>query len=144
MSRTGYAILYANCPIIWSSKLQSEITLSTTEAEYVALSQSLRDTLPLIQLLRELRETISFEDKIPTVHCTVHEDNRGYIDLVESPRMRPRTKNIAIKYHHFQTHARDKTLAVEYVDTKNQMADIFTKAIGDGQFEHLREMLMGW
>ena len=38
MSRTGYVILYANCPIIWSSKLQTEIALSTTESEYIALS----------------------------------------------------------------------------------------------------------
>ena len=40
MSRTGYVIFYANCPIIWSSKLQIEIALSTTESEYIALSQS--------------------------------------------------------------------------------------------------------
>ena len=56
MSRTGYTIYYANCPVIWSSKLQTEIALSTTEAEYIALSQSLRDVLPLISLLRELKQ----------------------------------------------------------------------------------------
>ena len=40
MSRTGYIILYAGCPIIWCSKLQTEIPLSTTESEYIALSHS--------------------------------------------------------------------------------------------------------
>ena len=48
MSRTGYMILYAGCPIIWCSKLQTEIALSTTESEYIALSNSLRDVIPLL------------------------------------------------------------------------------------------------
>ena len=54
MSRTGYVIRYANCPIVWASKLQTEIALSTTEAEYVALSQAMRDAVPITQLLDEL------------------------------------------------------------------------------------------
>jgi hypothetical protein len=43
MSHTGYVIMYANCPIFWASKLQTEIALSTAEAEYIALSQALRE-----------------------------------------------------------------------------------------------------
>ena len=118
MSRTGYVIQYANCPIIWSSKLQSEIALSTTEAEYIAFSQCLRDVIPLIDFLKELGKTIPFLDEAPVLHCTVHEDNRGCIDLVETPKMRPRTKHIALKYHHFRNHVRNKVVSVEYVETK--------------------------
>jgi hypothetical protein len=44
-SRSGYVITYASCPILWSSKLQTEIALSTTEAEYLTLSQSLQDLI---------------------------------------------------------------------------------------------------
>ena len=58
MSRTGYVILYGNCPVIWCSKLQTEIALSTTEAEYIAFSQCIRDIIPLIELLKELRKII--------------------------------------------------------------------------------------
>ena len=47
MSRTGFVIMYAGCPILWSSKLQSKISLSTTEAEYIALSQAVREVIPL-------------------------------------------------------------------------------------------------
>ena len=112
MSRTGYLILFANCPIIWSSKLQTEIALSTTEAEYIALSQSLRDVIPLITLLRELRRTAPHDTTKPIVNCTVHEENQGCIDLVDSPRMRPRTKHIALKYHHFRKHVKDGTVSV--------------------------------
>ena len=53
-SRTGYVITYASCPITWASKLQGCISLSTTESEYVALSQSLREAIPLMNLLKEL------------------------------------------------------------------------------------------
>lgn len=47
--RTGYIMLYANCPVIWYSRLQIEIDLSTTESEYIALSQSLREVIPLME-----------------------------------------------------------------------------------------------
>ena len=124
MSRTGYVIMYAICPIISASKLQTEITLSTTESEYVALSQSLRDVIPLLALLEELKGTIPREDAIPKVHCTIFEDNKGCIDLVKAPRMRPRTKHIALKYHHFRAHI-GKTISINYIDTKDQIADIF-------------------
>ena len=144
MSRTGYVVLYANCPIIWCSKLQTEIALSTTESEYIALSQSLRDVIPLIGLLRELQIVLSFATTQPTVHCTIFEDNKGCIDLVNAPRMRPRTKHIALKYHHFRSFVADKTITIQYVETSLQLADIFTKALGDTQFYKLRLLLMGW
>ena len=51
MSRAGYIIRYAGCPIVWCSKLQTEIDLSTSEAEYIALSQALRTVIPLMTLV---------------------------------------------------------------------------------------------
>eukprot|EP00957_Ditylum_brightwellii_P207487 15353199-Ditylum_brightwellii.AAC.1 len=64
-SRTGFIVKYANCPIIWTSKLQIEITLSSTESEYVALSHVLREVLPLIGLIEETKTSIrvSKDDK---------------------------------------------------------------------------------
>ncbi len=47
LSRTGYVITYNGCPVQWGSKLQSEIVLSTTEAEYIALSMAARELIPL-------------------------------------------------------------------------------------------------
>ena len=51
LSQTGYVIMYANCPIYWVSRLQTEIALSTAEAKYIALLQALCDVIPLITLL---------------------------------------------------------------------------------------------
>jgi hypothetical protein len=144
MSRTGYLIRYGNCPIIWCSKLQSEIALSTTESEYIALSQSLRDALPLVELLKELQVVIPKVENSPMVHCSVFEDNKGCIDLVKTPRMRPRTKHIALKYHHFREQVKKKLVTVHYIDTKEQVADIFTKALPDSQFLYLRKLLTGY
>ena len=102
MSRTGYVIMYANFTIIWCSKLQTEILLSTRESEYVVLSQSLRDVKPLIGVLKV----------VTIVHCTIFEENRGCIDLVETPKIRLGPKCIAIKDHHFRSHVRDKTISI--------------------------------
>ena len=144
LSRTGYLIKYGNCPIIWCSKLQSEIALSTTESEYIALSQSLRDALPLVELLKELQVVIPRVENSPIIHCSVFEDNMGCIDLVKTPRMRPRTKHIALKYHHFREYVKKKTVTVHHIDTKEQVADIFTKALPDSQFLYLRKLLTGF
>ena len=123
---------------------QTKTSLSTTKAEYSLLFQALCDVLSLIHLLRELSITIAFEDKIQTAHYAVHENNLDYTDLVETPRKHPRTKHIALKYHHLQTHTKKKSVSVEYINTKEQVADIFTKAFGDFQFSHLMGKLIGW
>ena len=134
MSRTGYVIFYANCPVIWSSKLQMEIALFATEVEYIGVSQSLHDVIHLIGPLRELRQSISFEPTTLVVHYTTNEDNKECIDLVETPRMRPQTKHIASKYHHFCKHVKNETISIVYIETTRQIADIFTKPPGDSQF----------
>ena len=57
---------------------------------------------------------------------------------------RPRTKHIAIKYHHFREHVKNKTITVLGINTKEQIADIFTKPLEKASFEYLRFKLMGW
>ena len=55
-SRSGWVVLYANCPIIWASKLQTQVALSTTEAKYIAMSMALRDVIPIMSLVQEMRD----------------------------------------------------------------------------------------
>ena len=54
-SRSGYVIIYVGCPIIWESKMQTLVSLSTTEAEYIALSYSLREVISVLNLLNKLK-----------------------------------------------------------------------------------------
>jgi len=146
LSRSGYVIKYASYPIAWSSKLQSEIALSTTEAEYISLSTSLRDLIPLQYIYDELNEVefIERDTRISKTYSTVYEDNRGALELAREPKFRPRTKHIATKYHHFRNAVAKGKIKILPIDTKNQQADIFTKPLLKPQFEKLRKLIMGW
>jgi hypothetical protein len=143
-SRTGYVITFANCPVLWVSKLQTEIALSTTEAEYIALSQAMRDLIPMRNLLVELASITKLQFGSTITHSTIFEDNKGCVELVNAPKMRPRTKHIAIKYHHFRSHVSRGDIKIQWIDTKSQLADIFTKPLAGLQFTTLRFALLGW
>lgn len=128
-SRTVYLILYANCPVVWCSKLQTEITHSATEAEYVALSQSLKAVTALMHSIRELKQpNFKLNDSIPTVQCTVFEDNAGAIEMDRLPKMRPRTKHLNAKYHHFRESVANGLIMILYIPTKKQLEYLLTNA----------------
>ena len=142
-SRTGYVITYAGCPIAWASKLQTVIALSSCEAEYISLSDSLRDTIPLMDLINEFKQhgfqVISSQ---PRVRCRAYEDNSGALELARLPKLRPRTKHINIKYHHFREHVRNGLIQIYPITTRDQIADIFTKPLSQNQFLKLRKVLL--
>ena len=71
LSRTGFVIMFAGCPITWSSKLQTEIALSTTESEYIALSTSMREVIPFLNLMEEISGLFGIKREKPTFKCTV-------------------------------------------------------------------------
>ncbi|KAL3782482.1 hypothetical protein ACHAWO_005229 [Cyclotella atomus] len=148
-SRTGYVILAFGCPVLWRSKLQTEIALSTMEAEYVAISTACRDLFPVVDIVKELSASVGLtNDFTSKIHVRIHEDNVGALTLgkLEPRRMTPRSKHYAIKYHWFREKVKDKANRVELVkiDTKNQLGDIFTKGLTKDSFEYLRRLLMGW
>ena len=143
--RTGYVITYAGCPVLWNSKLQIHITLSTTEAEYIALSQALRDTIPIMQLLQEIRDRgYNVKNSIPKVTCKLFEDNSGALELARFPKMRPRTKHINQMYHHFRSYVGAKLIEIFPIGTAYQIGDMFTKPLPRDQFKRLRFKLMGF
>jgi hypothetical protein len=142
-SRTGYVITFASCPVLWPSKLQTEVALSTTEAEYIALSQATRDLIPMRGLLHELSAATKLIVGSTIAHSTVFEDNKGCVELAKAPKMRPRTRHIALKYHHFRSHVKNGNLSITWIDTKHQLADIFTKPLAASSFIPLRQALLG-
>ena len=146
LSRTGYIIYYYGCHVISASRLQTEIALSTAEAEYIALSQATREIIPLMNLLKEIKPFMNLEIKDSQMFCTIHEDNTSCITMAESQRFTPRTKHISLKYHWFRSFLSgpNKLLDIKYVPTKEQIADIFTKPLDEALFLHLRKKLMGW
>ena len=121
-SRTGFVIKYAGCPIVWQSKLQTETALSTTEAEYIALSStSLREVISLMDLLKEAKaHGIPNVIVEPKIHCKVFEDNLGALAMAQVPKMRPRTKHLNVKYHHFRNHVASGEITLHAVASEDQ------------------------
>lgn len=144
-SRTGYVIKYAGCPIVWGSKMQTLVALSTTEAEYIALSSALREVIAIKNLMDELtKRGFHLHHPTPEIKCRVFEDNRSCIEIATNHKTRPRTKHLSVRLHHFRSHVENKTINVEHISTKDQIADIFTKPLPRDQFYFLRNQLMSW
>ncbi len=144
-SRTGYVVYYGGCPIVWASKLQTEIALSSTESEYVALSQSMREVLPMMNMIQELADHgFHFNTSTPKVHCKAFQDNSGAIEMANVPKFRPRTKHMNIKYHHFREAVIQGHVTIQAVGTEEQIADIFTKPLAEAKFYKFRLKIMGW
>ena len=144
-SRTGYVISYGDCPVIWASRLQTEIALSTTEAEYIALSAALREVIPMIDLCQEApKHDVPIPKHKPSVFCKVFEDNSGAYELATTPKLRPRTRHINVKYHHFRHYVHRKLISIFRVDTKDQRADFLTKQCSHELFRKFRKLVLGW
>ena len=164
-SRTGYVILYQGCPLLWVSKMQTQCALSTMESEYLALSQAMRDLIPLREILKEVNKMVfnrilnmprcsanskSFSDvlsnegdtNIPT--SKVYEDNNACSKFARLPRLTPRTKHIAVPYHWFRTKVEQLEISIEPISTEKQLADQFTKPLTADKFLTARKELMGW
>ena len=144
-SRSGFVICFAKVPIMWTSKLQTQIALSTTEAEYMALSSALREAIPLTELVQEMREQqIVHLPNHAKVYCKCFEDNSGALELARTPKLRPRTKHINIIYHHFRDAVKKGMVEIFAITTENQMADILTKPLNQNIFVKHRKKMIGW
>ena len=119
--------------IAWSSKLQSTISLSSTEAEYKALTEASKDIIHYRRLLQEL----GYVDKNPT---TLLSDNQSSIKLVKNPIMHVRTKHIEIQHHFIRETANADILQVEFTLTETQLADFLTKPLPYKNFVRNREL----
>ena len=121
-SATGYIFLLGGAPISWCSRLQPTVAISSTEAEYMALTEAVNEAIFLRQLLKDFQQP----QLGPTV---IHEDNQGAIKLASNPMHHRRTKHIDVRYHHIRHHIDDGTIKVCYIPTKEQLADPLTKSV---------------
>ncbi len=151
-SRTGYVMTLGGCPIHWTSKLQTEIALSTLEAEYIALAQGMRDFVHLRRFYEEMLESFKLTDVPPsTIKSKIFEDNNGCIQTATAPKMSSRTKHIAIKYHYIRnffnrdsSFKHEHPFVLEKIASEEQRVDIFTKGLPAPTFLKLRKLLCGW
>jgi len=143
-SRHGYVLMYCGMPILWASQLQQITVLSTTEGEYVGLSRSVQDTLPILRLLQEMEDRgFQVHTHRAKVHCKVFEDNSGALEIANNPKFRPRTKHINQRYHFFRSFV-GTLLTILPIRSEDQPADILTKPLPVEQFHKHRLFIQGW
>ena len=122
------------CLVSWGSKKQNSISLSTTEAEYIAAATCCTQLLWLKQQLTDFGVTFNALE----IRC----DNTSAINISKNPVLHSRTKHIDIRHHFLRDHVEKKNIVLTHCRTEDQIADIFTKALNKDQFVNLR-MLLG-
>ena len=144
-SRHGFVIKYCGCPVTWKSQLQTEICLSSTESEYTGLSYALREAIPIMQTLREMRKKgFPIGNTNSSVYCTVFEDNSGAVEMANHHKYRPRTKHLNVKLHHFRDYVVRGEVIVKPISSRNQQADLLTKGLNEQDTVRHRRAIMGW
>ena len=141
-SRTGYVLMFGRCPLLWMSKLLTEIALSTLEAEYIALSQSMQGVIPTKTLVEELLLNLGVSLQDVSTHSTIFKDNSGALTLANSPKMTPQSKQIGIKYHFFHEHIKWQMFKIVCVSSDLQKADLFIKGLAVPKFQTMRKRLV--
>ena len=91
----------------------------------------------------KIRCKIEEDTNNPDVKCRVYEDNESCKAMAKNRKFSPRTKHIAIKYHHFRKHV-GKTVILHSIDSAEQLADGLTKPLEATQFVYLRKKYRGW
>lgn len=134
-STTGYIILFANSPIHWKSQRQKHVTLSSTEAEYVALCTTSKELIWLRRIGLELG--IIGQDPI-SLKC----DNQSAIKIAQSERITQRTRHLNAQEAYVRERIINGELKVQYVRANEQIADFLTKAISTEKFKQVRDALM--
>jgi len=133
-SISGHIVSLAGMPIMWGLKKQSIVALSSMEAKYIAMTNTLKDILWLRNLIAEIRAPIT----MPTaLHC----DNQGAIALTHNNKFHPRTKHINIRYHFIQEAVENDHVLLSYCPTDAMVADVLTKALPRSKLPRFIEML---
>lgn len=133
-STSGYVFLIGGSAVSWASKKQPIVTLSTTEAEYVAATSCAQQAIWLKQVLEEMG---SKQDGSIVIWC----DNSSTIKLSKNPVFHGRSKHIAVRFHFLRNLAHDGVVKLVHCDTSEQLADMFTKPLKLEAFEKLRKVL---
>jgi hypothetical protein len=132
-STTGTCQFIGRSLVSWSSKKQNSVALSTAEAEYVAAGACCAQLLWMKQTLKDYGCELT---KIPLL-C----DNESAIKMANNPINHSRTKHIDIRHHFLRDHEAKGDIAIHYVSTEKQLADIFTKPLDESRFCALRSEL---
>lgn len=132
-SYTGFVFTLSGACISWESRKQRTVALSSTEAEYMALSDASKEVLHLKKLLFDLHESVT------TV--TVFNDNQGARQLARNPVFHNRTKHIDVRYHFLREVVQNGEIDIRYMPTNRMPADFLTKALPGPKHNYCKSFL---
>jgi hypothetical protein len=136
-SITGYIVFLLGAPILWKSKAQKSVSLSSSEAEYYALSEAAKEIKFVVQILLSMGIPV----KIPVI---VRVDNMGAIFMSENASASSRTKHVDTRYHFVREYVEDGFIRIVFVRTANNVSDSFTKNVtGDVYDAHTKRICRG-
>jgi hypothetical protein len=130
-STTGYVVCIGNSTVIWSTKKQKTVSLSSAEAEYMALAAATQEAKWVNQFLCEL---FSVSGMSLSVDMSVHVDNQAAILMSKNDVYHDRTKHIDLRYHYVREAVQSGLYKLEWVSTDKQLADGFTKSLSSTIF----------
>jgi hypothetical protein len=134
-STSGYLFYCYGGLVSWSSKKQPIVALSSTEAEYIALTHAAKEAIWLRSLIGELQQNLELE---PTL---IYEDNQSCIALAKNPVFHARSKHIDIRHHFIRDKVESKEIELAYMSTNEMIADALTKALPHPRFsQHVGKM----
>jgi hypothetical protein len=135
LSVSGFVLYLCGVPIVWRTKQQRSVTLSSSEAEYYALSEAVKEVRFIYQLLKEM----GFDVELP---ITVRVDNIGAIFMAENMQVSQRTKHIDTRLRFVNQYVDDGFIKIKFVGTNDNDADLFTKNLGKDAHERHGQKLV--
>ena len=131
----GFIVFLLGVPILWKSKAQRSVTLSSAEAEFVSLSEAAKEIKFVVQIL----ESMGIVVEIPII---VRVDNVGAIFMSENASTSSRTRHVDIRYHFVREYVEDGFIRIIFVRSEENLADEFTKNVtGDIYDAHVNEYM---
>lgn len=132
LSTSGYILKLSHGPISWGSQKQRSVALSTTESEYVAACEAVKELIWIKRFLSELLPLENFKTPLLLM------DNQSAMKLIKNPQFHKRSKHIAVRYHFIRQIFEEGEFELFYVPTTEELADIFTKPVSKSIFQDMR------
>lgn len=135
-STTGYLVYMAGSPVVWKAQRQKAVTLSSTEAEYYALTAVAKELAWMQHFLSE----VGYNG--PDLHpMTIHGDNQGSLSLAENPQYHQKTKHIEVQYHYIRQEVKAGNVVLNYLPTERMPADGLTKPLNLIRYSEFLKLL---
>ena len=135
-SRIGYVFFVYGCLVAWTSVHTTRVVTSSTEAEAYALVAVCKENTWIREYMGEI---LNKTQNIPTI---IYQDNKGAISLTQGGGNHKRSKHFQIEFDMLREKVREKEIEIQYMETEEMCADMFTKSLNKALFNKHREKIM--